>query len=184
MYECVNNNCTGKLEIGLNTNDRRSREVIDRMQRREKERAGIDYGPFEGLWKDVKSRKISDPFWSLYTEIQDGLSQFNFLGALWKKSSDKNCPCLYACPYRVKLFMKKESQDTGSLFYEAFLCIFIFKPLKRTRLNFTFTAPSFYCSSSLRFLFPILIFKRFWLFDDTSHFAVIRSLIHEITSIV
>lgn len=136
MYECVNNNCTGKLEIGLNTNDRRWRKVTDRMQRREKERARIDYGPFEGLWKDVKSRKISDSFWSRYTEIQDGLSQFNFLGALWKKSSDKNCPCLYACPYRMKLFMKKESEDTGSLFYEAFLCIFILKPLKRTKLNF------------------------------------------------
>lgn len=146
------------------------------MQRGEKERAGIDYGPFEGLREDLKSRKISDPFWSRYTEIQDGLSQFNFLGALWKKSSDKNCPCLYACPYRVKLFMKKEPYDASSLFYKAFLCIFILKPLKRARLNFTFTASSFYCSSSLRFFFFILIFKRFWLFDDTSHFVVIRSL--------
>lgn len=27
MYECVNNNCIGKLKIGLNMNDRRSREV-------------------------------------------------------------------------------------------------------------------------------------------------------------
>lgn len=184
MYKCVNNNCTGKLEIGLNMNDWRWREVpvvCNEGKKNELESIMV-------LLKDSEKTLRAGRYRILFeagTQKFKTASRSSISSVLCeKKSSDKNCPCLYACPYRVKLFMKKEPYDTGSLFYKAVLCIFILKPLKRTRLNFTFTAPSFYCYSSLRFPFSILIFKRFWLLDDTSHFAVIRSWIHEITSIV
>lgn len=90
-----------------------------RARGREKERGGIDYIPFEGLRKDLKSRKISDPFWSRYTEIQDCLSQSNFLDPLWKNRR-QNFSCLYSCKRRVKLFMKRESQDKVFLLRGAF----------------------------------------------------------------